>query len=258
MDQQNTQNKRQIARWQIEQQALVCPEAGLGLNYACQINDISFKGLKIILREDLRPDTYLTLSVRLSEDFTFTAQAWVVWQKKLGENNIYGLYFSKIKDVDREKIYQFMLRFFPHLIYNKWWNGLAEERFPATKVSEISGPEQEKSSSEGGGGDMEDRRIFSRFSVKFPVKFLSLGENKEGLAQAENISAKGIGLLAQQELKPKTALEMWLQIPDDGEPLYVRGEVVWSAMSQPNGYRAGVNLEKADLEALSRVLRAVS
>lgn len=103
---------------------------------------------------------------------------------------------------------------------------------------------------------MEDRRIFARFKAAMPVKFLDTRGNSEGTAQAADISAKGIGLVVHAELKPATPLELWLEIPDKAEPLYARGEVVWSRKLEPAKYRVGVNLEKADLMGLSRVLRA--
>jgi len=84
-----------------------------------------------------------------------------------------------------------------------------------------------------------------------------LKQNKEGEAQVQDISAKGIGLITKEELSPHTPLELWLEIPDKGEPLYSRGEVAWTKKLEPDKYRVGVNLEKADLMGLSRVLRVV-
>lgn len=102
---------------------------------------------------------------------------------------------------------------------------------------------------------MEDRRIFARFAAKFPLRFLDLYANSEGDAQTFDISAKGIGLVASKELRPHTALEVWLFIPDKGEPLYTRGEVVWSKRLEPDKYKVGVELERADFMGMSRVLR---
>lgn len=104
---------------------------------------------------------------------------------------------------------------------------------------------------------MEDRRIFERFETRFPLRFIDLKDNKEGSAQSEDVSAKGIGFLVRDELKLRTPLELWLQIPDKGEPLYTRGYVAWSKMVTPNEYRIGVNLERADLMGMSRALRSI-
>ena len=119
---------------------------------------------------------------------------------------------------------------------SKWWQGLGQNK---------------------GGVEMEDRRIFERFKAALPTRFLNLKESSEGNGLTEDVSAKGIGLLAENEVAPRAPLELWLEIPDKGEPLYARGEVVWSKMLQPNKYRVGVNLERADLMGLSRVLRAL-
>lgn len=102
---------------------------------------------------------------------------------------------------------------------------------------------------------LKDKRIFARFTATFPLRFLNLDANNEGEAQTQDISAKGIGLVTAEQLRPHTSLEMWLSIPDKGEPLYTRGEVVWSKRLEVNKYRAGVELEKADLMGMSRVLR---
>ncbi|TBR15082.1 PilZ domain-containing protein [bacterium] len=101
----------------------------------------------------------------------------------------------------------------------------------------------------------EDQRIFARFPARLPLRFLDADANMEGGAETYDVSAKGLGLVTNEQLKPHTSLEMWLHIPDKGEPLYTRGQVVWSTMVEPNRYQTGVNLERADLMGLSRVLR---
>ncbi|MFA5362766.1 MAG: PilZ domain-containing protein [Candidatus Omnitrophota bacterium] len=106
------------------------------------------------------------------------------------------------------------------------------------------------------GGEFEDKRVFERVMVNLPVRFLDAGSNKEGVGRTENISAKGLGFYTDEQLLPMTPLEMWVELPDKGESLYTRGEVVWSRGSG-NKYRAGVNLERADLMGMSRLLRVV-
>ncbi|MFA5099648.1 MAG: PilZ domain-containing protein [Candidatus Omnitrophota bacterium] len=103
----------------------------------------------------------------------------------------------------------------------------------------------------------EDLRVFERFPVKLAMKYLDLGSNKEGQAQTMDISAKGIGVTTNAMLSPNTSVEMWLKVPDRGDPLYTRGEVVWSQMVGSNNFRSGVNLDKADLMGISRILRVI-
>lgn len=101
----------------------------------------------------------------------------------------------------------------------------------------------------------EDRRIFARIPVDIAVRYLDLNTNREGQATAKDISAKGVGMIAKENLIPNTALELWINMPDKGEPLYTRGEVVWSRVAEGHNYRIGINLEKADLMGISRFIR---
>lgn len=229
------QLRRRSVRWQLD-----C-EAGLefkgnasGVN--CVLHDISYNGARISLDEKLARDTILEIKICLSAGIELCVEAWVIWHKYIEDVNVYGLYFTKIKDSDKEKISKFIRRDFTPQLATKWWRDSTEKE---------------------GGEHMDDRRIFERFQTSFPVRFIDLKENREGAAQTQDISAKGIGFMVKDELKLRTPLELWLQVPDKGEPLYTRGYVAWSRMVTPNEFRIGVNLERADLMGMSRVLRAV-
>lgn len=100
-----------------------------------------------------------------------------------------------------------------------------------------------------------DRRVFERFEVDFPARFIDARQNQEGKAQASDVCAKGMCLLLHQEVKPSSALEIWLDLPDKGSPLYTRGRVVWTVQVKPQVWRAGVSLERAELMGLSRIFR---
>ena len=102
---------------------------------------------------------------------------------------------------------------------------------------------------------MEDRRVFERIKTKIPLRFLNPTNGREGTADTVDISANGLGLITNEDLSTLTPLEIWLDIPDYREPFYTRGEVVWSEPSADiNQYRVGVQLEKAELMGLARVL----
>ncbi len=228
--------KRSVGRWQINRLAKVKVEEAEDFT-SCRVNDINLKGTQISLNQKLEKDKPLKLGLALSSDFTLEVVAWVVWYKWLSGTHTHGLYFTKIDDSDKEKIYKFVYKYFPGAVHRQWWEGL-----------EKGGEMMEKPES-------EDKRIFARLSADLPLRFLEPDANVEGEGNTRDISAKGIGFLANKELVPNTSLEMWLGIPDRGEPLYTRGRVIWSKMIKPNQYRTGVNLEKADLMGVSRVLR---
>lgn len=232
-------DKRQISRWEVNKPVKIQLE-GAVVFAECFLKDINFKGLKIILNLSLALDSYIKFNLKLSDQCSLECEAWVAWHKVVdGKNihgrNIYGLYFTKLKDVDKEKIYKFVYQNIPE---------------------EITKEGQDNSIKKEGGEGMEDRRIFQRFNIRFPVRLLDLNTGHEINAETSDISAKGLGVWSKDALNPNTPLEAWLKIPDKGEPLYTRGNVVWSKPEGNGEYRLGIDLESADLMGISRILRA--
>ena len=234
--------RRQITRWQVNREAPLRLE-GAAAPITCTVHDISFKGARISLAQKLAKDTPHRVSLTLCDEFAcLNIEMWVIWHKTVIETNVYGVYFTKIKDSDKENIYKFMRKYFPTEINKQWWQEQKKEGGETMKENHLN--------------NSKDRRIFERFAAKFPLRFIDLKRNIEGQAEVRDYSAKGLGIIAQEELRPDTALEMWLDIPDRGEALYTRGGVVWSRFIEPGQWRAGIDLEKADLMVMSRVLRA--
>ena len=226
--------QRRYTRWNIKNEARVRME-GAEAVVGCLVNDISFNGIQIAIAQKLPRDTTIKMSLVLSDGSALNLETWVVWHKMVGNQNVYGLYFTKIKDHDKEKIYQFMRSYFPQELNKQWWKDLTETK---------------------GVEEFVDRRIFARFAAKLNIRFLDLKANREGRAETVDVSAKGVGITSKEDMPARTPLEMWFEMPDKGGLYYTRGEVVWSKMVEPEKYRVGVNLERADLMGLSRVLRA--
>jgi hypothetical protein len=103
--------------------------------------------------------------------------------------------------------------------------------------------------------EFRDKRIFERFPSRFSLRFRDELTNRWGLVEAEDLSAKGIGMFSNKELSPKTPLELWLPIPDKGETYYTRGRVAWSRFVKSNKYRVGINLERTDLLGMSQFIK---
>ncbi|MFA6350618.1 MAG: PilZ domain-containing protein [Candidatus Omnitrophota bacterium] len=229
-------NRRIINRWQTDWQAKIKLE-GQECFCDCLLSDLNFKGLKMKLRLKLSEDAFIRFKLMLTSELIIDAEAWIVWYKTTDGVYTYGIYFSKIKDADKERIYKFM-------------------RVNFSKQMD----QQHYKSKEKGGEDMKnlgelDKRVFERFAASLPMRLIDLNNNREIQARTVDISAKGVGFMVSQELQERAPLEIWLDIPDKGQPLYTRGNVAWSKVTGANEYRVGVNLEKADLMGLSRVLR---
>lgn len=231
------EQRRRFFRWQINRQTKIKLEGAKHFSY-CRISDINLKGLRISCEPRLPKDTFVKFSIFLAHDCVVEVEAWVVWHKTISGANGYGLYFTKLKDQDKEKIYQFVHKHYPEQFKCQYCQDKLQEG------GEVM-PEE----------NLEDRRIFERFLISLPIKYLNLHSNREGQGQTKDICAKGVGLVTNERLQPRTAVELWLHCPDKGEPLYTRAEVVWSDQVSFSEYRAGLNLDKANLMGLSRVLR---
>jgi len=229
------QEHRRYIRYRLQHQGRL----KLGQDYRelpCQVKDISYKGARIVLNAKLPEDAALRINLRLHDDCVIDAEVWVAWHKVVNGVNHYGVYFDKIRDVDKDKIYSFLNKYCHNEMKGKWWpDGTGIEK---------------------GGGDMNDHRIFERFPVDIAARYLNPDTGKEGLAKVQDVSAKGLGLAASEQLRLNAALEIWLEMKNKGEPLYTRGKVVWGKPAGGNNYRLGVELEKADLMGISRVLRS--
>ncbi|MFA5090439.1 MAG: PilZ domain-containing protein [Candidatus Omnitrophota bacterium] len=105
---------------------------------------------------------------------------------------------------------------------------------------------------------MEDRRMFARITLNVPLKFMDVHTGVEGVGETVDLSANGVGFISAENkpiLSTGVGLEMWLNIPDQHEPLYVKGTVIWTkATPEGKKQRVGVSLEREELLHLARIL----
>jgi len=102
--------------------------------------------------------------------------------------------------------------------------------------------------------EFKNRRIYERVPVKLPLRLLDPSSNRHSIAQTQDISTEGIGVMTDEELQPFSPLEMWLPILNKDESLYAKGEIVWSKMIESNKYRAGIKLEEVDSRGIMQLI----
>lgn len=227
-------DRRRLVRWQIDRpaQMRIWPKENL---YNCLVRDMNFLGCRLETRIELGQKSLVKAAISFSEEFSFDVELRVVWQKKSEENRTYGMCFERIKDADKERMHQFIQNCIPRQLWQQWWHESAQTK---------------------GTDYLDDRRVFARIVAHFPAKLLRLSDGKEFTAQTQDICAKGIGVVTQEPIFKDSELELWLSLPDGGQPFYSRGRVVWSKYS-PQGFRSGINLEEANLMGLSRMMRCI-
>lgn len=231
----DTKEQRNNVRWLVSRPIKI-KLAGEDDFVDCCLVNLNYKGLQLALGPKvIGQDQFINFSILLDDDFTLDVEAWIVWHKVIDNKNHYGFYFTRIKDSDKSRLYKFVFKYAPQELNNCWWRGInrGEEVMPQA-------------------GNFEDKRIFARFPMELPLRFLEADANREGQAKTMDISSKGLGIVTEEKLPPNTPLEMWLKVPDKVEPFYTRGQVVWSQDIGVCGFRYGINLERADLMSLAR------
>ena len=103
----------------------------------------------------------------------------------------------------------------------------------------------------------KERRAFARFPVKILLRYCNLNLPGEARAQTQDISAKGLCLETKEALAADASLDIWLQMPDNGEQIYIEGKVVWFHLLEPDKYKVGVNLENTELNPILLALKAI-
>ncbi|MCM8799373.1 MAG: PilZ domain-containing protein [Candidatus Omnitrophica bacterium] len=100
--------------------------------------------------------------------------------------------------------------------------------------------------------------MFERFKVDFPVRYFCKELNKEGKGKLIDISAGGGGLiLTLDELSKSFHLEIWVELPDNRDPLYLTGTVIWSKQIESHLFRTGIQFDHFDFMSISRILRII-
>ena len=102
--------------------------------------------------------------------------------------------------------------------------------------------------------EAKEQRMFSRFRVNFPVRYRNLNVGRRGEGLCTDIGAGGVSIDMNQEIDPRTPLELWLDIADGFDPINLKGRVVWSRNSGDNS-KTGVVFDCPRLIAFSRVLK---
>ena len=73
----------------------------------------------------------------------------------------------------------------------------------------------------------EERRIFERFSARFPVKFKDAREDYGTEVFLRDASAQGVRILTKERFFLDDQLSLEVELPDGGEPMVLSGRVVW-------------------------------
>lgn len=103
------EDRRRLIRWNVNKEINVRLE-GQERPFLCIVEDVNIRGLKIYSRQQLAEKDNIAMSVDFGQDFALDIEAAVAWRRSLGAGYVYGLYFTKIKDMDKERLNRFIFK----------------------------------------------------------------------------------------------------------------------------------------------------
>lgn len=101
----------------------------------------------------------------------------------------------------------------------------------------------------------DERRIFERFSARFPVKFKDAREDYGVDVFLRDASAQGIRILTKERYFLGDQLSLQVELPDGGEPLMLMGEVVWVKLVNLSMWEIGVKFSEVNFLKMQRLFK---
>ena len=101
----------------------------------------------------------------------------------------------------------------------------------------------------------EERRVFERFSARFPVKFKDTREEYGSQVFLRDASADGIRILTKERFFLDAQLALEVELPDGREPLVLNGHVVWIKFLNLSMWEIGVKLSQVNFIKIQRLFK---
>ncbi|MBF0504931.1 MAG: PilZ domain-containing protein [Candidatus Omnitrophica bacterium] len=113
--------RRQLPRWQVKKEAKVWLPQRQGFSH-CVIEDINLKGMCASFDRQLPQEQPLNMSLSLDDNFDFMkVEVNLPWVKEEQGRYVYGMFFNKISEQDKDRVYQYISDNCSGQFKEKWW-----------------------------------------------------------------------------------------------------------------------------------------
>jgi len=101
---ESPKEKRLMPRWKLSAPAKI--KWFTEPDYSpCEVKDLNMRGCSLLLTRKI-PEGCAGLSLYFNEKYFFDIEIAIVWQKEMDNKIVYGIRFTKFRDVDKEKLYK--------------------------------------------------------------------------------------------------------------------------------------------------------
>ena len=101
----------------------------------------------------------------------------------------------------------------------------------------------------------QERRVFDRFSARFPVKFKDAREDYGTEVFLRDASAEGVRILTKERFFLNDQLALEVELPDGGEPMVLNGRVKWVKFLNLTLWDVGVQFSEVNFFKMQRIFK---
>ncbi len=104
----------------------------------------------------------------------------------------------------------------------------------------------------------DEKRIFERFSARFPVKLKDTRDEYGSNVFLQDASAAGARLTTKEKFFINDYVTLDVKLPDGTDPLTLNGQVVWIKTIEPNQlWDIGLRFHRINLMKVQRLYKFV-
>lgn len=102
----------------------------------------------------------------------------------------------------------------------------------------------------------DDRRLFERYSVRFPLRCQNDESSFETRLFFNNFSASGLRFFSKDRFYLNDNLSLEVVLPNSAAPLVLNGEVVWCRPHAEGMWDVGLQFHRVDLMHVQRLFQS--
>lgn len=106
--------------------------------------------------------------------------------------------------------------------------------------------------------EAEDRRVFERFSARFPAKYKDTRDDYGQTISITDASAQGLKLTTKERLYLNDVVSLEVKLPDAHLPVHLRGQVAWVRHLGEGLWETGIRFHKIRLVQMARFYKFVA
>lgn len=126
--------KRYLPRWEVNNRVLC--RVGEDIDaLECRSVDLSCSGVCLILRQYIKPQEHLKLTIYLTEAKTVEIDGHVVWSKVSGYGNLIGINFENITLEMQDTILKYAFEFKKKDLLQHWFEGWNSDKSSSPSLS---------------------------------------------------------------------------------------------------------------------------